>query len=178
MNLKKLVLTLSSLTVAAACSIANAQQGKDYNIYVYKDCLQIKKIQMSEHQINAYTELKKHESVMDSLEVPMKKMEQQLKLHERELDALSGEMVLESDDKLVVNKALVHKHTAIAHKMEKVVAEHREDIHKLELQARKVKQAADEFERVIQPSLDEYRTKGIHIQIGSSNFKQDCQAYS
>lgn len=176
MILKNLVLSLSTLAAVAACSIANAKQGADHNIYVYEDCKQIKKIAMSEQQINAYKTLQAYESVMSSLELPMQEMEQQLKVHERELDALSADLVVDSGDKLVVNKALMQKHTDIVHKMEKVVAEHSADIGDLEQQAKKIRQAAHEFERVIEPSLTEYRAKNIDIQIGNSHFKQDCKA--
>lgn len=175
MKIEKLVITLAAIATMAACSIANAQVDKDYNIYVYEDCEQVKKIQMSEHQIKAYTELKQHEKLMEGFELPLQQMEQQLAVHEQELEALSGEMIIETADRMVVNKALVAKHTEIAHKMEKVVAEHRADIHELEQHARKIEQAAHEFERVIQPSLGKYKNKNIHIQIGNnSNWK--CQA--
>lgn len=176
MKLQNLALTLTSIITISACSIANAQSEQDFNIYVYKDCQQIKKIQMSEYQINAYTELKKHEKLMASLELPMKDMERKLSIHEQELDALSGELVVESGDELTVNKALMKKHTAIAHKMEQVVAEHRMDIHDLELQAQEIRQAAHEFEQAIQPSLGEYKEKDIQVQIGSNNRSWDCRA--
>lgn len=176
MKMKKMILTVSSITAIAACSIATAQQQTDFNIYVYEDCKQVKKIQMSEHQIKAYTDLKQHEKEMQSLELPLKKMEKQLAVHERELDALSGELLIESEDRLVVNKALMKQHTQIAHKMEQVVAEHRADIHELERQARRIEKIAHQFEKAIQPSLGQYKSKDVQIQIGNTNINWDCNA--
>lgn len=175
MKLQKLVLSLTSVVAITTCSIVNAQSVQDYNIYVYKDCKQVKKIPMSEYQINAYTRLKEHEKVMTKLELPLEEMEQKLKAHERELDALSDDLVMESEDKLVVNKALMEKHTAIAHKMEKIVAEHRADIHELESHAREIQQAAHDFEQAIEPSLGEYKARDIQVQIGNNNAHWDCR---
>lgn len=180
MNMKKLALTLAVISTISACTIANATQSPEssqaLSFYVYEDCELVKKIQMSEHQIKAYTALKKHESSMKNLEIPVKEMERKLAVHERELDALSSEMVIETADKMIVNTALVDKHTAIADKMEKIVAEHMADINELEREARKIEQVAHEFEQALEPSLGKYKFRDVNIHVGKPMPKWECRA--
>ncbi len=178
MKIEKVTLAITSAAALAACSIANAtpESSKDHNIYVYQDCQQVQKIAMTESQIQAYKALKKHEIKMAKLERPLEKMEQALAVHERELEQLSEEFVLQDDGKIVINKALVKQHEAIAKKIEQVVASHQSDIHKLEQEARSIERLANEFEQVIEPSLAQYDGQDIQVQIGAKTSNWHCQA--
>jgi len=178
MTLQKLTLALTTGAVLAACSIANAKPDvkDDYTIYVYEDCKQVKQIAMTAEQIQAYKALKQQEDSMRGLELPIKEMEKKLAVHEKELDQLSGEMVIEEDDRVIVNRALIRQHEDIAEKMERVVKLHETDIRKLELQAQEIEAVASQFEKLIKPSLSGYTDKSIHVSIGKHNKNWRCEA--
>ncbi len=171
-----LVFTSAAIISASLMASAKAQQQEEYKIYIYKDCEAVQEIVMNAEQVEAYNAFKNHEKLMAKLELPLEEMEQQLELHEQELDSLSDNFVIETEDSLVVNKTLVEQHEAIAKKMEKVVASHRKDIEKLELHARAFEGLANDFEKSLEPSLGNYRKQDIQIQIGQHKQNRVCKA--
>lgn len=177
MKTEKLTLVLASVFILGACSIANAtpDKEKDLNIYVYQDCQPIDTIAMDEQQIAAYQALKNHELKMTKLEQPLQQMEKQLASHERELEQLSEQLMLEYDDKIVINKAIVEQHKHIANKIKQVVASHQADINKLESEADSIKHLAEQFQQTIEPSLALYQGKNIQVQIASATQYWDCK---
>ena len=171
------LLATTLLVIIFAASV-NAQTNNDnnYKINVYKGCQKLDEIAMNSNQIEAYKALNSQELPMKALEQPLKEMEAKLALHEKELNALSGNLVEESDKNIKVNKAAIKKYEALAHKMELVVKAHQQDIQQLEKQAVLIKTAAKKFKNSVNPSLTKYKNQDVNISIGTQEKQSQCEA--
>lgn len=170
------IVFVSTTLVMATAATVNAQTDRsdNYKIYVYKDCQKINEIPMTKAQRQAYKALNAQEFSMDNIKAPLKAMEQELAVYEKEIDNLEDELVLESDSQFIVNKAAVQKHQDIAKKMEFVVKSHQADIREVEIQARKIEAVAKDFENLIKPSLLEYQDQDVDISIGTEERNWQC----
>ncbi|MDE3272295.1 hypothetical protein [Pseudoalteromonas sp. G4] len=183
MDMKKIATLIISASVLTACAIANAssnetsvEKNEQLKIYVFDGCKEIDEIAMTQTQIEAYNAMKADEVTLKELEKPLKEMDKTLAKHEAALDNLSGEMVIEENDEVIVNKKLIKQHEQIAQEMESVVRSHQKDIDALELHARQFEKTARKFEKAIKPSLSQYGEHNIQVSIGKKNLDWQCEA--
>ena len=174
MSIKNTATIILASSILSACSVASAtssNKSDDLKLYVYQDCKQVDVISMNEEQQNAYHALQSHENKIKEYEKPLKEMERKLKEKEQMLDKLSDDFVTEKGDQVIVNKKLIKQHEILAKEMEEIVAFHKKDIQKLELEASKIKEIADKFEQSIKPNIAQF-DENVHVTIGNqSNYR-------
>lgn len=153
MDMKKIATLIISASVLTACTIANASsdetsiaKNEQLKIYVFDGCKAIDEFPMTQTQIEAYNAMKADESTLRELEKPLTEMNKALEKHEEALDNLSGDMVIEENDEIIVNKKLIEQHEQIAKEMEAVVLSHQQDIDAVEKHAKQFEKTALIFE--------------------------------
>lgn len=183
MDMKKIATLIISASVLTACAIAHASsdetgtaKNEPLKIYVFNGCKAIDEIAMTQTQIEAYNLMKADEVTLKELEKPLKEMDKALAKHEAALDNLSGDMVIEENDEVIINKKLIKQHEQIAEKMEAVVRSHQRDIEAVELHARQFEKTARKFEKAIKPSISKYGEHNIQVSIGKKNIDWQCEA--
>jgi len=180
--MKKVMSLMMITSVLSACAISHANSNEHITstdealkIYVFNDCKAIDEITMTPSQIAAYKAMKADEVTLKRLEKPLRVMEEALAKHQTEMDNLSGELVIEANDELIVNKKLIKQHEQVAQKMEAVVRKHQKDIDALELHAQDFENTAHEFEKAIKPTLSQYGGHNIQVSIGKKNLDWQCE---
>lgn len=177
MKIQKLSSALIATFILAACSTAkaNSSASEEEKIYIYQGCEEIKAIQMDKSQKAAYLAFKQQESKFAELEIPLQDMDEELAKYEQELEALSDDLVTETEGKIIVDRAVIKKHEEIAQKMQKAVRLRQSDIKELELHAKEIEAAAFLFEKEIRKSIKDYDGKDIQISIGKKRNIGRCE---
>lgn len=177
MKIQKLSLALITTVILAACSAAkaNPKATEEEKIYIYQGCEKIKTIQMDQSQKAAYLAFKQQERKIAELEIPLHDMDEELAKYEQELEALSEDLIVETEGKIIVDSAVIKKHEEIAQKMQKAVRLRQGDIEELELHAKEIEAAAFLFEKEIRKSLKGYDGKDIQISIGKKRNMGRCE---
>lgn len=177
MKMKPLSLSVLAASTFALTFWANAEStlASEAKIFVYQECTKLAEIKLNEEQFKAYKNLKENEHSFEDFEKPTHEMEKELAFYEEKLEKLSDQLVSETEDKLVVNKALVKEHKEIAEQMKRIVDAHKPHITAIEQRAERLSLAAKEFERLIKPSIKEFDGDNIQIHISNNENLDRCR---
>lgn len=168
-------LFLSALILIAAPVLADVMANKEYELIALKDCKTVKVIDLTPEQIAAYRDLNTEDKKMHELERPIQAFDEQMDQYSQQMDDISDLVVQETETEMHVDKVLMAKQEAIAHKIESLMQKHKDEFKALEIQGARLSVVADRFERLIKPSIADLDFNHIEIKEKGQNINdRDC----
>lgn len=126
----------------------------EYYLVAMDNCEVVLQVQMTDEQIKAMHDLEKVENVMDKLEGPLEHFEDEMEVLSEQLEEITALAFHEDGDTLTINRKYLKEQELIASKIEELADSYEDEFDAIEEQGGIIEELAENFENVIEPSLE------------------------
>ncbi|MBE0350200.1 MULTISPECIES: hypothetical protein [Pseudoalteromonas] len=178
MNLVRI--TTSALLAAAttACiglsSASTTIDDNNYRVITFKDCKKVHEGTLNNEQIAAYQQLKREQEKLESLELPLSDMEEQVTAYSQQIEAITNKAVVEDENHLRINKSLLKEQDKLTKQLDELIASHDADFKALDEQAKHMEKAATLFDEAMKPMMEQNETTHLQILAPGETEKPGC----
>jgi hypothetical protein len=152
---KTLIALIFPLVIChVAIAWAKTDKENNYSVIALKNCQVVSDQAMTVDQFAAFLSLKQKEQKMHSLEVPIQKIEQEIKVYTDELTKLTSLAIQDTDESIHINKKLLEQQEKVAKELNQFMQQHQQDFDALGKQGRIIGLQAEVFENSIKTSLE------------------------
>jgi hypothetical protein len=151
-----------------ALASSDTDKASDYSVVALKDCQVVSNKTMTTEQFLSYTHLKQQDQIMQRLQVPIQKIEQEIEAYTDEIEKLTKLAIQETDETLHINKTLLKQQDSAAQKFNEFMQLHQQHFDALGEQGNIIGQRADIFETSIKANLKNIDYDQIQVLTPSS----------